>query len=269
MFRTTLSTFGATLFLSGALTSAFAAADPSLQLHLDFESLEKEPGHARYWFRDQSPNGFDVFFYTSVLTLVPSKNGQAVQGRGPGVVITDGAPIYAEGEGLTISVWARMSGNEGTLHPIIIMDNTIAGFAQLNILSTPDHLSFGWIARQPDGVQWAWLSGSKTIPPTTEWNHFAAVYHPDEATAYAYINGDEVLRSDVDGSLIGDWGKPPRWIKIRLDTNDDHPIAIDELRLYTRVLNPDEIRDVMRNEGTTDVSPAGKLTATWGAFKVR
>ena len=100
-----------------------------------------------------------------------------------------------------------------------------------------------------------------------EWDHLAGTY--TDKNHKFYVNGEfigeENFEIDVNPNeefLIGAGGneRPTHTYLFKG--------IIDEVRLYNRVLDADEIAAVMESE-SLDVQPVGKLAITWGQLKNR
>jgi hypothetical protein len=75
-----------------------------------------------------------------------------------------------------------------------------------------------------------------------EWLHFAGTYDKASAKAALYVNGELIQEIDVadPADIAGDWGLGAR---VGLTIDDARPFTglMDEFRMYTRALSPDEI----------------------------
>jgi len=75
-----------------------------------------------------------------------------------------------------------------------------------------------------------------------EWLHFAGTYDKDAAKAALYVNGELIQEMDVENpaDIAGDWGMGAR---VGLTIDDARPFTglMDEFRMYTRALSPEEI----------------------------
>ena len=100
---------------------AHAETDPHLQLYIDFESHGPEEPPGTWVFPDRSQNGFRLLLNNFKLSLIQTKFWLALELSAPnsGEVLTDGAGIYARGEGVTVSIWVRLVG-DGFIYPIAI-----------------------------------------------------------------------------------------------------------------------------------------------------
>jgi hypothetical protein len=99
-----------------------------------------------------------------------------------------------------------------------------------------------------------------------EWTFVVSTW--DGAEAIVYVNG-EPDAPIVGGGVINVEGEPSLDIGWRRTTGvSTFEGGMDELFIFNRVLDQDEIKDLMK--GFADllaVEPSGKLSATWGALK--
>jgi len=76
----------------------------------------------------------------------------------------------------------------------------------------------------------------------SEWLHFAGTYDKASAKAALCINGELVSEMDVANpdDIAGDWGMGAR---VGKNIDDARPFTglMDEFRMYTRALSPEEI----------------------------
>jgi len=262
----------AALYLCAA--AIHAAPDPDLQIYVDFDSYEPFWDHRSWMFHDRSPNGFDVEIGNLGwdLKLARGRMGRALEcsWAGIGSVLTDGEPVYERGEGLTIAVWARLTG-EGWVRPITVGSaNSSVVEARITRHEGPGAptQSVGWLALQDDGEALAFLKGVE-MAVTNGWFHYAAVYNPASDLALVYLDGEEAARADVDGDPASDWGRRPPASEITIDvySRGDGLVYVDELRMYSRALAPHEIRALMRPDVLLTSSPVPALATTWGALR--
>lgn len=102
-----------------------------------------------------------------------------------------------------------------------------------------------------------------------KWHHLAATWDFEAKEAKFYINGEESAM--VNG--LGDF--PPLDPKPRIGFNNQHGYkvaangadgVIDEFAIYTKVLEPDEIKQDMEKLAYA-VEPSHKLPVIWGKIK--
>jgi hypothetical protein len=264
---------------------AHAAEDPSLQLYLDFETFEPDPARKAWVLNDRSVNRSDILITNTGNALALARTtelGHALHSvhHNTGFIAKEDVLLYALGEGLTVSVWAR---GRGLLKALFVGPvDFINGDPLLQVLIVFGDTGFGvgWQAVQTDGVSVAFDS-SALSDGTSEWVHFAAVYDPAADLALIYLNGEEVAREDTDGEVIAEWGVPPASSVVFDLWPDNRPLPqehgidpiiglyMDELRVYARALSRDEIGAVMWTGSPLGVFPHAGLTTTWGALKER
>ena len=106
-----------------------------------------------------------------------------------------------------------------------------------------------------------------SIPVTREeWVHVASVFNGEDIKLY--VNGEESAVSAAAGTIpdgsrtltIGD-SMGDTWMHTRFFIG-----GIDEVRIYDRVLTPEEVEAAMPPIELA-VQPAGKLASTWGRIK--
>jgi beta-galactosidase len=100
-----------------------------------------------------------------------------------------------------------------------------------------------------------------------EWHHLTGVYNG--ADIILYIDGEEKAKGagatlpDVTSlpfRISGDHSELANWAG-SIDG------VVDEVRLYGRALEPDEVKDAMESAEGKAVTLAGKLSTTWGEAK--
>ena len=112
-------------------------------------------------------------------------------------------------------------------------------------------------------------TNASTPYPTTfdEWHHLAGVYNG--ADIILYIDGEEKAKGARD--TLPDVTSLPFRISGNHSEQDNWAGSIsgvvDEVRLYDRVLEPDEVKDSMESELSKSVTLSGKLSTTWGEVK--
>ena len=99
-----------------------------------------------------------------------------------------------------------------------------------------------------------------------DWEHLAATFA--DGTQKFYVNGE--LEGETASALIVN---PSQELLIGAGANErDHEYffkgVIDEVRIYDRELDEDEIAAVMKSESLV-VDPSGKLAVTWGQLKAK
>ncbi len=108
---------------------------------------------------------------------------------------------------------------------------------------------------------------SQTPIPLGEWTHVCATW--DGTEAIVYING-EPDAPIPGGGVIDTTGLPSLDIGRRRTTDASYGNGgIDELFIFTKVLEQDEITEFMKGfADIVSVDPQSKLSTTWGALKL-
>ena len=120
---------------------------------------------------------------------------------------------------------------------------------------------------QGPGNTAAWLNGP--ILKAEEWYHAALTF--DGTTALLYINGDNVANAGGAKILYDQW--PARIGSHSHSVSSLFNGMIDDFALFNEAISQDDIMTIMdegleKALGITAVSPAGKLTTTWGTLKI-
>ncbi|MFH1786834.1 MAG: LamG-like jellyroll fold domain-containing protein [archaeon] len=84
------------------------------------------------------------------------------------------------------------------------------------------------------------LTGWSTDPPLNQWSHLVATYNG--TTAKVYVNGDEVASQTAVSTILSS----ASWVSIgREGYGNYYNGSIDEVKIYSRALHPDEINASM------------------------
>lgn len=124
-----------------------------------------------------------------------------------------------------------------------------------------------WKSANGNKFHFRWTNSGKatedyhsTISPDS-WYHVAATYDATEKTAKLYLNG----RLDV--TVQNASAPEPVVAKLRigknLDDNEEFEGIIDEVRVYNRVLDEQEIKDILNFVSVEDVNDDGLLQTTY------
>ena len=104
------------------------------------------------------------------------------------------------------------------------------------------------------------------VPLTEDWTHIAATYDIKKGVEL-YFNGENAGTGakpapvvQIDGSIM---------VGARHPGQEFFTGIIDEVALYNRILDLDEIKRDMEAVGGAAVLPKDKLTTTWGRIKAR
>ena len=96
-----------------------------------------------------------------------------------------------------------------------------------------------------------------------EWQHVAA--HVEDGTHRYWLNGDNVGDFPGQNPLPGAADADSVFVGKTPEENREFLGLIDEVRIWNRALNEEEIRKEM--EAPTPVKPLGKLSTTWATLK--
>ncbi len=167
-------------------------------------------------------------------------------------------------ETFTISAWANVAvGSSGHRAVVSCRDD----FPQRGyILYAEPPPGNTWLFIVGIGGGWDHIRGP--VVKLGEWEHVAGVYADN--TMKFYVNGELVGEKDAEISI-----NPGQEFLIGAGANErpNHEYLfkgkIDEVMLYNRELNKDEIGRVMElgGERFLTVEPVGKLAITWGQLK--
>ena len=161
-------------------------------------------------------------------------------------------------ETFTISAWANVEPGSANHRAVI---------SSRNVPST------GYIFYAEPQNTWEFWTGDgewrKTQGPAVklgDWEHLAATFA--DGTQKFYVNGE--LEGETASALIVN---PSQELLIGAGANErDHEYffkgVIDEVLIYDRELDEDEIAAVMKSESFA-VEPSGKLAVTWGQLKAK
>ena len=100
--------------------------------------------------------------------------------------------------------------------------------------------------------------------PLNEWQHVAA--QVDDGTHRYWLNGEDAGVFEGKGALPGAADTSSVFVGKTPESNREFLGLLDEVRIWNRALNEEEIRAEM-NSGTTPVEPIGKLSTTWATLK--
>lgn len=112
------------------------------------------------------------------------------------------------------------------------------------------------------------MNATTPYPPDFDsWHHVAGVYTGGEIRIY--VDGEEKVKAG--GTALPNVSSMPFRI------SGDHPETanwggsingvVDEVKLYDRALEPDEIKEAMKPSVGQPVRPIGKIATVWGAIK--
>ncbi len=161
----------------------------------------------------------------------------------------------------TVSAWANVADGSGGHRSVVSCRDD---FPQRGYIfyALPDNK---WAYIIGKGAGWDHIIGPDVN--LGEWDHIAGVY-ADGKMAF-YVNGELAGEKDAEISL-----NTAQELLIGAGANERNTHdylykgKIDDVRVYNRALNADDIAAVMSGE-LTAVEPAGKLATTWAKLKAK
>ncbi len=165
-------------------------------------------------------------------------------------------------EVFTICAWANVDPGSADHRAVV---SSRADFPQRGFIfyAEPANSWQFWIGAGPDH----WKSAQGPAVNLGEWDHLAGTYA--DGNHKFYVNGEFAAEQNFDISV-----NPEEEFLIGAGANEtaNHNYRfvgiIDEVRLYNRVLDEDEIADVMESDSLS-VEASGKIAVTWGKLKSR
>ena len=165
-------------------------------------------------------------------------------------------------ETFTICAWANVEPASANHRAVVSSRNEppISGYI---FYAEPGNTWQFWTG---DGAP-PWVSVQGPAVNLGEWEHLAGTYA--DGTQMFYVNGE--LVGETASALIIN---PSQEFLIGAGANEtaNHNYRfvglIDEVRLYNRELDEDEIAAVMESDSLA-VEPSGKLAVTWGQLKAK
>ena len=169
--------------------------------------------------------------------------------------------IAFDNRSFTVQLWVK---------PEIAVDEVVFSQYELN----SDNMSLHFRIKGDSGILMGFYSNDLEAPAgflkNNEWYNLTFWFDESDKTRKIYVDGQEVA-TDVSATAylgtkgdiwIGGWERP---------TKAEHPFyqiyhgAVDEVRVWHRLLDEDEIIDSINAEMSVD--PQEKLTTTWGKLK--
>ena len=254
--RSALISLFVLLLLSGlANFCAMAQDEEALKAYYDLETNDPE---------DKSGNGLHGVL-SGVPNIIDGVEGQAWEFDGTTRINMDYQEFKNATSELSVRCFIQVDDDEGG-HVIFEEGGAWTGFC-VRILD--GELQFGIICcaqahPEPEVI-------AVDLPDTEDWLDIAAVY--DNGKMILYMNGESVGEKQTEWGQLGGHGQPGSIGGVGngntafaegKDVNDTPPGffvgGIDEVRVYQRALQPDELRQAA-------VSAQHKLAATWGSLK--
>ncbi len=163
-------------------------------------------------------------------------------------------------EAFTICAWANVEPGSAN-HRAVISSRDEPPTSGYIIYAEPGNTWQFWTG---DGAT-PWVSVQGPAVNLGDWDHVAGVYA--DGTQVFYVNGEHIGERTPDPNF-----NEQRDFLIGAGANE-RPVhqylfkgIIDEVRLYNRVLDEDEINAVMESESLA-VEASGKIAVTWGKLK--
>lgn len=157
--------------------------------------------------------------------------------------------VFTISESYTLSAWVNVLVLPGRWSGVVNKSRDIAPWYGV------------WI----DGTN-KWIAGGTNITGSAvtaaRWHHLAIVQDGAANTRTLYLNG----KADVKGTAIAANGGGDLWMGGAKSVSEFVNARIDEVLLYKRALNQDDILALM-SAPFTAVDSAVKLTTTWGSIK--
>ena len=129
---------------------------------------------------------------------------------------------------------------------------------------------FGFYFEAADDGDWQDVEfDPKGVIKKEAWFHAAITWDFGGEAPFIYIDGEELATSRKITGGFPNLHEKPRfgWETVQyIAMNNGAEGIIDEISFWKRVLDANEIREMM--DVSLDVEPIGKLAVTWGAMKV-
>ena len=192
--------------------------------------------------------------------LVDGKHGKALEFNGPGDSVTfDNEGFPTENSAMTWSAWFLREVGD---------NNSVQYIAAYGIAACCGQF-FGIGTRNNQQVfMTQWGGQFDVFGPVIDfdkWHYIAAVYDGNQ-NDIIYLNGELVSQKKLDekpnvvNDRTGAIGSNP-------DRGENFEGFIDEVGLYDRALNADEVMQNYEANLIFAVNPADKITTTWGNIK--
>lgn len=167
---------------------------------------------------------------------------------------------------ITLELWAKVSSMGS--HCAFISKATTDQTGSYILHISNDNGFYTCLIVFIGGVQGPWPPPATATTTIGEWHHFAGTY--DGAELSVYVDGE--LKSRANRSTGGDIDSSAAPVVIGRDDRADYwtsrtmDCVLDEVRVWNRVLDADEIAESMTTE-LISVNPEGALASAWGKVK--
>ncbi len=169
------------------------------------------------------------------------------------VTVPNGAPLSSLSHPMTVGCWVNPD-ELGDWRNIVEMDGAAGwkmGFHSSGVIV--------WTTYHVKDFT------SQTVIEASKWTHVCTTW--DGSQAIVYVNGepDDPI---AGGGVIDISGEPSLDIGWRSTTQASFYAGImDDLFIFNKVLEQQEIKDIMGGLSALAVEPGGKAATTWGALK--
>ena len=201
-----------------------------------------QPGSGTTLF-DDSGNGHTATV-SGIVSWVPGRSGtagEALNLAGGGTAATSG-PIASSSKSFTVAAWVRMDSNANWATVLCQQ-----GFVNSGMVLQYDKATNRWAmanyASDTNGAT-SLRAESTAAPQIGVWTHIAGTYDAGPGTLRLYVNG--ALAGTVNTRIAWDAGGPflIGAEKLNGTLQNYFPGAIADLRLWDRLVYPDEIRAI-------------------------
>ena len=165
------------------------------------------------------------------------------------------------GSSYSIMVWALVDNSVSYASERIMVEYGTwqAGTYQLTSMND-NHWKTNFHGRSSNqgsecGVDWT----------DSQWHHLVGVFDNDANFIRTYFDGAVCDNTDENNAPVD--VDLPLYIASRGGTSLFSKITLDEVAIYNRAINDDEVMQNFTSKGFTAVNAADKLTGTWGQIK--
>jgi len=248
------------MFLVITILPSHAVIDDGLILYFTFDQLNGDV------IKDMTGNNHDGILKEGADITNTAKYGKALQIEGENETMeVETFPELEQYQDNTFLFWIYFT------HP------ASGGWDQILAKSAPgsDRSPGLWVETGGLGIHYRYNpnnlgfwglgpDGDQTHFATEEWHHVACVKSGTELIGY--VDGEEKARTEVPEQHAQ--GEGMLFIgKSQTYAGPAAKFIIDDLAIYNRALNPDEVIQVMDGSLTTPVNAKDKLASTWGVLK--